>query len=153
MSVLCFDGAEALPVNEREYSEGTVQRYEAVSNTKIVEAGDTSSDTARKGRFAASLVNLIAKVYQIGTPVVGVAALILFSVLLIFSIRRKKTDHLPYLLVTSGMGLSVMVMLIGIVYTDITAFPAIRHTYLAGAYPLNLACIFITILYRVDQRS
>ena len=151
-SVLCFDGAEALPANEREYSDGVVQRYEAVSNTKIVRAGDTSSDAALKGRFAASLVNRIAKVYQIGTPVSGVAALILFSVLLIVSIRRKKTDHLPYLLVTSGMGLSVMVMLTGITYTDITAFPAIRHTYLAGAYPLTLACIVITILYRIDRQ-
>ena len=40
-----------------------------------------------------------------------------------------------------------------LVYTEITAFPAIRHTYLAGVYPLTLAGIVITILYLIDHMS
>ena len=128
-----------------------VNRYEAVSNTKTVRFDDTSSDAARKGKVAAFLVNRIAIVYQFGTPAACFAALIILMSILNFSIRKKKTEHLSYLLVNLGMGLSVMVMLTGIVYTEITAFPAIRHTYLAGAYPLTLACIVSTILYLIDN--
>lgn len=150
-SVLSFEGTEALPANEREFDHNTIQRYESVSNTKTVPVGDTSSDVSIKGKAAAYRVNRIAKVYQIGTPVAAFVALAFFIAILIFSFLQKKKDHLPFILVTMGMGLSVLVMLTGIVYTEITAFTAIRHPYLAGAYPLMLACIFLTILYGIEQ--
>ena len=150
-SVLFFDEVSALPSNEKEYGETVVRRYESASSTRTVVFGDDSSDIAVRARAAADRVNRIAKVYQVLSPAAGFAALAFFAAVLILSIRGKRADHLPYLLVTAGMGLSVMAMLTGIVYTEITAFPAIRHTYLAGAYPLALACEAVTILYSAEN--
>ena len=150
-SVLFFDGTEALPANDREIGEKTIRWYQDVSNAEFVPMGDEKSAAAVSAAAAASRVNRIAKVYQTGAPIAGFAALALFFTMLVYCIRKKKAEHLPYFLVIFGMGLSVMVMLTGIVYTDITAFPAIRHTYLAGAYPLALACIVITILYWTER--
>ena len=54
-------------------------------------------------------------------------------------------------LVIAGMWLSIVVMLGGVAYTDITAFTAVNYYYMAGAFPLMLAGEWMILLYTAEN--
>ena len=93
----------------------------------------------------------VAGIYRFINPAAAVLSLVLFFAQMIAALIRRRGDEVPWLLVTSGVGLSVMVLLAGIAYTDMTAFIAIRYTYMGGGYGLMLAFEWTVILRAAEK--
>ena len=93
----------------------------------------------------------VIAVYQRLNPIVALVSGILFIAEMVWILCRKDREGIRWLLVTMGIGLSFALLLIGIAYTDMTAFIAIRYTYLSGGYALMLAFEWITILYVAER--
>lgn len=89
----------------------------------------------------------LLQVYRLLNPVASLAAAICILLLLVRSFLERSTEHIPCLLTVSGLLLSAVVLLLGVCYTEITAFTAISYFYLSGAYPLMLGGSWIAILY------
>ena len=88
----------------------------------------------------------ITSVYRLINPWIAILSMILYLGQGIWSIIRKKAEEVPWLLVSTGIGLSTLLLLIGLSYTDMTAFIAIRYTYMTGGHALMLAFEWIAIL-------
>ena len=146
-SLLFFKDAAALKQNDRQLSPDILAEFEEISGERAVIPEDESSGSAKRAAAAADRMNRIGWLYQVLNPLFGILAAVLFPVSLLFSLIRKRGEHLPFFLTVAGMGFSILVMTAGIAYTDISAFPAVRCTYLAGAYPLMVSCIWLTLLY------
>ncbi|MBQ9249492.1 MAG: hypothetical protein IJ179_03890 [Oscillospiraceae bacterium] len=93
----------------------------------------------------------LGKVYRTVNKPLACVSLCAYIVLLFISARAKKRDLVSGILVILGMGLSILVFLAGVCYTDLSAFPAIRYFYLIGAYPLMLGCESIAVLLLIQQ--
>ena len=124
-------------------SDDHADLVERLTGGYVVRADDTDSETRMKAETACARADRLGNLYLKIMPPVTVLALLLFPVILIIEIIKKKLNR-DYYLIMAGLLLSDAVMLAGIGYTEITAFTALRCTYLAGAYPLTLVCIVLT---------
>ena len=95
--------------------------------------------------------NAVISAYQFINPAVAILSAFLFLGQTIRIFTRKIWKEIPWLLITAGIGLSVTVLLLGIAYTDMTSFIAIRYTYISGGYALMLAFEWIVILRVADR--
>ena len=93
----------------------------------------------------------VASVYRAVNPFAAILAAVLFITHIVLALIRRDSDEIPWLLVAAGTGLSIVVLLAGIAYTDMTAFIAIRYTYMGGGYSLMLAFEWIVILRSADR--
>ena len=59
-------------------------------------------------------------------------------------------DYLAPFLIICEMGFSLLIIVGGICYTQVSAFDAIVCHYLSGAYPLMLASEWFAILYMLQ---
>ena len=92
-------------------------------------------------------LTIIHSVYHVINPVVAGLGVAAYLLVIILSIKNKEKNDIPFILVVLGMGASAVIMVIGACYTHISAFTAITYYYLTGAYPLMLACEWISVLY------
>ena len=111
---------------------------------------------------AERILTWITGLYRTVNPVVfGLAVLLYLRILAGTAVRvlqgkhagnetESTRDNVPFLLITAGMALSAFVILMGVCYTEITAFRALRYDYLAGVYPLMIAGEWLTILYTIQ---
>lgn len=90
-------------------------------------------------------------VYQRLNPIIALLSGVLFIAGAVGVLCRKDREGIRWLLATAGLGLSFVLLLIGITYTDMTAFIAIRYTYLSGGYALMLAFEWMTLLYAAER--
>ena len=93
----------------------------------------------------------VASVYRCLNPLAAILSMVLFIVHIVLALIRRDREEIPWLLVAAGTGLSILVLLAGISYTDMTAFDAIRYTYMGGGYSLMLAFEWIIILRSVNR--
>ena len=90
----------------------------------------------------------ILSLYRSANPILALVSVIAFVVFAAVCAVRKLAAHVPFLLVILGMALSAFVMFCGVVYTDLTAFPAVcKYFYMNGIYPLMYSCECLTLLY------
>lgn len=146
-----FTTVKAVAAEDREIPEVVLAYSEEIVGGTAIRMDDTSSEAARRAAVSAERANAVIGVYQMLNPVVAIIAFAGFVIFVAICAVRKRSGHIAFILVLLGMALSVMVMLVGISYTHITAFSAIRHDYLCGAYPLVLAIIWLTLLYCMEE--
>ena len=98
-----------------------------------------------------SLGRIIA-VYQRLNPILALLSAIAFIIFAAVCAVKKLATHVPFILIILGMALSAFVMLCGVVYTDLSAFPTVnKYYYMSGIYPLMLSCECLTILYLFER--
>ena len=100
---------------------------------------------------AVKRATFVTRLYQVLNPAVLLFSIILLIRLIYTSIKRKTAEHCQLFLVIAGMWLSIVVMLGGVAYTDITAFTAVNYYYMAGAFPLMLAGEWMILLYTAEN--
>ena len=132
-------------------SSASVSRcFEIYTNNQVVysEANDAAQRLIHEG-IEARLLRVI-RLYRAVNPAAFLLGAAVFLLLLFLCFFRGMKEAGPCLLVTAGMFLSAFLLLAGVSYTDLTAFPAIGYFYMSGAYPLLLAAEWIAILYAAD---
>ena len=93
----------------------------------------------------------LGDIYRAVNKPLAVFSLCAYALLLILFAKKKSSVLLSGILVILGMGLSLLVVLAGVCYTDLSAFPAIKYYYLIGAYPLMLGSEGVAVLLLVQQ--
>lgn len=97
------------------------------------------------------LLEFIKKFYIVmGIPltIIGFICYCILTGTLIFDAFLKKKYILldPWLILTGLLG-STLVLIFGVSYTDISAFPAINNLYLAAGYPILAAFNMLSIIF------
>lgn len=145
-----FHEAEALALQEDAPGSEVIMRSEDIVIGTAVTAEDAGSAEASSAAASARRANAVIGLYRALNPALAICAAAAFVVLAAISVARRRAEHIPFFLVVFGMALSAIVLFVGISYTEITAFTAIRNAYLAGAYPLALSCTWMTMLYCLE---
>ena len=103
-------------------------------------------EQSRRLQPVCGVLTRIGNVYRALNKPAAAVSLCLYILLLARSLRAKNRELTSAVLVILGMGLSIAVITAGVCYTEISAFPAVSYHYLAGAYPLMLACEATAVL-------
>jgi len=123
--------------------------FEAITNNNAIHPEDNNATISKENANAyTKRIQTIVKVYQrlgIFLLILGIVAVIAILVWTIQEILKKKYEMLQALLLLCGIGGSLMVLLTGVSYTEITAFASIHVLYLVGAYPLAILLWAIAI--------
>ena len=144
-----FDEVSATPRIVAPDVEGMSYLFEGITGNASVHSGEPFVSDYR--RIFINRADAVTSVYRSANPLIAAASVILYLLQLIAALIRKKKEEIPWLLITMGIGLSVLVLMIGIAYTEMTAFIAIRYTYISGGYGLMLAFEWITILQAMEK--
>ena len=123
--------------------------FEGITGNASVHSGESFVGEYRK--IYISRADAVTSVYQAVNPYIAILSLFLFAVQAIAALVRRRKEEIPWLLVEAGTGLSALLLLIGIAYTDMTAFIAIRYTYISGGYALMLAFEWTVLLRFADR--
>ncbi len=115
----------------------------------------TIETIADKGTMEAnvstSILNYINEIYHVCTlplTLLGLICWILLTVGLLFEgIRRRGTLIWDTWLFSSAVLFSALILIGGVAYTHVAAYPALFPAYLAGAYPLILAFWQLSIIF------
>lgn len=123
---------------------------ESIELFQIV-TGDRAAGDDLQGNLPLQAVWIegLLQIYGLVNPIAAAAAILCFLLLLARSVSTRSREHIPCLLTVAGLLLTAVVLVLGVSYTEITAFPAISYFYLSGAYPLMLGGFWIVILYTV----
>ena len=124
--------------------------FERVTNNLAQYPGE---ETKWNDQLRINMLNLIQSFYQL----VGVLIFILaglaygmMTVLLFFKKIREKYKLVDFWLVLTGFLCSAFILMIGVSYTEISAYVAISYWYLAGAYPL-IAAFNVISIYKLSE--
>ena len=138
---------------EKSTESSAADLFAEVTGNSYLREEDESSKGLASATSAVKRAAVVTRIYQIIDPLIFLAAAAVLIWLIILSIRRRTLQHGRLFLIIAGMWLSIVVMLCGVAYTDITAFPAVTYYYLAGAYPLMLAGECMILFYSAEKRS
>ena len=97
----------------------------------------------------AGWIGRLMSFYRLLNPIAAAAAAVSILLLFIRSLTDHTREHITCLLTVCGMLLSAAAVMLGVCYTEISAFAAVNCVYLSGAYPLMLAGFWTAILYTV----
>ena len=136
--------------NVRTYSKEELHKKKAMYNAKI----DTYSMTYKNYRYAENIITkntflaeLMRVIYQLFTIIFSIIALIIYFK------NIKKFDELGFII--HLILLVYLIILAGVVYTDVTGFHAIRYRYLCNVYILQSLFIILNLgrlyLNRVEE--
>lgn len=115
-------------------------------------AGKTSNDVIKQS-FSQKYVdrlNFITDIYKIINPYlffIGIICYIYLTLKMIHNFKNKKSEHFSVWLILSSIILSLIILVIGVSYNEISSCASIRYMYLSGSYPLLLMFEIISILY------
>lgn len=100
-----------------------------------------------------SILCIIALLYKLNI----IAFIISFVIYIYMSIQyliKRKIENKNVWLLTTACILSIIVLIVGVSYTHISAFNSIKSMYLAGAYPLIIIFIWLNIFgYKEHRKS
>ena len=137
------------PTGKASYPD--TRRFELITNNLSMYSDDSFVNQTAAQKVLLTPVykklTIIHSVYHVINPVVAGLGVAAYLLVIILSIKNKEKNDIPFILVVLGMGASAVIMVIGSCYTHISAFTAITYYYLTGAYPLMLACEWISVLY------
>ncbi|WKY44809.1 hypothetical protein Q5O14_01545 [Eubacteriaceae bacterium ES2] len=98
-----------------------------------------SEDQETIDLLKASLLNKITLIYKLTGLILFLAAGIGYLRLSWFLLRKKHGEkRFEIWLLMTAIALSILVLILGVAYTDISAYVAISYWYLTGAYPLMI---------------
>lgn len=89
----------------------------------------------------ALLLNNITNVYKLLGAIIFVISIIIFIIFIVkmvVGLKQKEYTHVNTVLILSGIFLSLIVLLIGVSYNEISSCDSINYMYLSGTYPLIL---------------
>lgn len=131
-----------------------IRRFEAFTNNLAVgNTEDTNADYITK--YAEKYVerlNFIGNIYQISGAVIAIIAFICYIIMTMKLIKSKdKSDTLDAWLLITGVGLSLVVLILGVSYNHITSCYSKYYMYLSGAYPLVTIVCIASICYILER--
>lgn len=97
---------------------------------------------------------MVAKAYRVTGKPLFICSLVCFLFIAILAVTKRKakdTGCVAVLLFLSSLILSVILLILGVSYVHISAYPAINQMYLCAAYPLVAAFIATAILFTVQS--
>ena len=97
-------------------------------------------------------LNFIGNIYQISGAVIAIIAFICYIIMTMKLIKSKdKSDTLDAWLLITGVGLSLVVLILGVSYNHITSCYSKYYMYLSGAYPLVTIVCIASICYILER--
>ena len=127
---------------------GYVATFEELTGNQAI----ISIDEITQSNISIKTLNMITSVYRFLGPILGITALAAYLLLLFQWIKDRKNLFLQNLLLClTGLAASLVVLVLGVAYSDVTSFPSINYMYLSGAYPLYLSFITIASSYLFDS--
>ena len=131
-----------------------IRRFEAFTNNLAVgNTEDTNADYITKytEKYVERL-NFIGNIYQISGTVIAIIAFICYIIMTMKLIKSKdKSDTLDAWLLITGVGLSLVVLILGVSYNHITSCYSKYYMYLSGAYPLVTIVCIASICYILER--
>lgn len=145
-----YESLETSVLNSIDDGRNGLRLFERVTNNLALypEEEPKWSDQIR-----INILNLFQSIYQlVGVFVFLLAGLgyAVMTALLFFKKARVKYNLVDFWLVLTGFLFSAFILMIGVSYTEISAYVAISYWYLAGAYPLIAAFSTISI-YKISE--
>ena len=127
-----------------------IRRFEAFTNNLAVgNTEDTNADYITK---YVERLNFIGNIYQISGAVIAIIAFICYIIMTMKLIKSKdKSDTLDAWLLITGVGLSLVVLILGVSYNHITSCYSKYYMYLSGAYPLVTIVCIASICYILER--
>lgn len=143
-SMFISDGSDPALCNFFEYVTG---------NYGIYTPNDDRMLTFGFSNKLMKIDQFIVTAYQkTGIPflVLGILSYLLFTVLMILYVRKKEFKYFDIWLMLTSLFLVLFLLILGISYSNATAFYAIDPLYLSAAYPLLILFIFLGLLCAVQ---
>lgn len=134
-----FFSCETAILESFDNGRNGIRLFEDMTNAKAVYPGELSK-VASSLVVKQDILNGIFRIYSMVNQVMLPITLILFAGMcacMIFS-KQFREKHWKTWLSALGILLSAFVLISGVAYTHISAYPAISASYLAGVYPLML---------------
>ena len=131
-----------------------IRRFEAFTNNLAVgNTEDTNADYITKyTEKYVDRLNFIGNIYQISGAVIAIIAFICYIIMTMKLIKSKdKSDTLDAWLLITGVGLSLVVLILGVSYNHITSCYSKYYMYLSGAYPLVTIVCIASICYILER--
>lgn len=97
---------------------------------------------------AVARLNVIADVYKaIGIPlfIASLIAYVLFTITFVQDLFKKRYEDVNAWLITTGFGLSILILFVGIAVTNIRDISSIHVMYLSSAYPFLLVIEMLSL--------
>lgn len=137
--VSSFYSCETVVSESVDDGNGGIRLFEDLTNDKAIYPGQTTNvddQIIKKQDFLNNVYGLYSRINQ----VVLACSFILFAGFTVVLIFRKNFRDANWRMWLSALGvfLSAFVLISGVAYTHISAYPAISASYLAGVYPLML---------------
>ena len=134
----------------------TTRRFEIITGNLALYSDGFSdsllvSQTTESMQTAYRILVRIGDCYRAFNTPLALLSLVAYVVLLCLSFKSGNRALVSGSLIILGMGLSILVILVGVCYTDLSAFRAVRYYYLIGAYPLMLGCESLALLLLIQQ--
>lgn len=101
-----------------------------------------------KANIQANLLNSITNIYKFLGVIIFIISIIIFIyfiIKMILEFKVKKYTNVNIVLILSGIFLSLIVLLLGVAYNEISSCDSINYMYLSGTYPLMLIFKWIAI--------
>ncbi len=131
-----------------------IRRFEAFTNNLAVgNTEDTNADYITKyTEKYVDRLNFIGNIYQISGAIIAIIAFICYIIMTMKLIKSKdKSDTLDAWLLITGVGLSLVVLILGVSYNHITSCYSKYYMYLSGAYPLVTIVCIASICYILER--
>ena len=146
--MISFEEVSAVPRAQRTEEAKMISLFEGITGDAAIYDGTHLSDYRQ---LYIRRADFVASVYRAVNPVAAAVSAVLFVGMAVIALIRRMKEEIPWILVTTGIMLSVTVLLSGIAYTDMTAFGAIRYDYISGGYALSLAFEWTVILLSAER--
>lgn len=137
--VVGFEAVETNVLDSMDDGSNGIRLFERVTNKLAQYPGE---ETKWNDQIRVEIVNSVTMIYQLFGVLIFLLSGVVYGCIFILVILKKwreKYHLLDVWLVLSALLFSAFVLMIGVAYTDISAYVAISYWYLAGAYPLIIA--------------
>ena len=149
--VATYDGVQTQIIESIDDKNNGIRIFERITNNLALYPGE---DSYQGDHFRVKILNKIAAVYQKTGLVFFLVAIFCYLVISFLSLtknKREKYELEDTWLVLTGLLGSMSVLILGVSYTDISAYSAILYSYLSGAYPLMISFEIISISVLIEN--
>ncbi len=133
------------------YSKEELTKKSFIQNDDYVMSIDNITfyqEKEEKANIQANLLNSITNIYKFLGVIIFIISIIIFIyfiIKMILEFKVKKYTNVNIVLILSGIVLSLIVLLLGVAYNEISSCDSINYMYLSGTYPLMLIFKWIAI--------
>lgn len=141
-----YEAIETTVLESMDDGSSGIRLFEKLTNNLARYPGE---NVKWNDQVRVDILNAITFVYQFFGVFAFLLAMLSYGVISILILKkkwRKKFQVLDSWLILSALLGSVFVLSMGVAYTDISAYVAISYWYLAGAYPLIIVFIIISMI-------